>query len=79
MLGTTQSNLPDARSVSVSQIKQPPSHGVSYEPVIPRPTQKGYYEPKVIPYPVGKPVYVSGYYRKNGTYVQLHFRSLPRR
>ena len=43
----------------------------------PRPTKKGYYEPKVVPYPAGKPVYVSGYYRSNGTYVQPHFRSLP--
>jgi hypothetical protein len=52
---------------------------LSYESYIPRPTLKGYYEPKVIPYPTGKPVYVSGYYRKNGTYVSPHFRSLPRR
>jgi hypothetical protein len=53
--------------------------GLSYETYIPRPTQKGYYEPKVVPYPVGKPVHVSGYYRRDGTFVQPHFRSLPRR
>jgi hypothetical protein len=53
--------------------------GLSYETVIPRPTKKGYYEPKIVPYPTGKPVAVRGYYRKNGTYVQPHFRSLPGR
>src|SRR4051812_5217907 len=54
-----------------------PEVGLSYETRIPRPTVKGYYEPKVVPYPAGKPVSVNGYYRKNGTYVQPHFRSLP--
>lgn len=53
--------------------------GLAYETVIPRPTAKGYYEPNVIPYPVGKPVFVNGYFRKDGTYVRPHFRSLPRR
>jgi hypothetical protein len=53
--------------------------GLSYETYIPRPTKKGYYEPKVVPYPVGKPVFVQGYYRSSGTYVAPHFRSLPRR
>jgi hypothetical protein len=52
---------------------------LSYEIRIPRPSFQGYYEPKFLPYQVGKPVYVSGYTRRNGTYVQPHFRSLPRR
>jgi hypothetical protein len=53
--------------------------GLTYETYIPRPTKKGYYEPTVVPYPVGKPVYVNSYYRQDGTYVRSHFRSLPRR
>ncbi len=57
----------------------PYSRGASYQTYIPRPTQKGYYTPKVVPYPAGKPVFVQGYYRKSGTYVPPHFRSLPRR
>jgi hypothetical protein len=56
-----------------------PADGWAYTPVIPRTTQKGYYEPKLIPYPLDKPVSVRGYVRKDGTYVQPHFRSLPRR
>jgi hypothetical protein len=70
---------PVAQPDAVGQSNQGASHGLSYETYIPRPTVKGYYEPKVVPYPVGKPVHVNGYYRKNGTYVQPHFRSLPRR
>jgi hypothetical protein len=69
---------PLAESVSPSK-PATGNGGLSYETSIPRPTKKGYYEPKVVPYPVGKPVYVNGYYRANGTYVQPHFRSLPRR
>jgi hypothetical protein len=53
--------------------------GWSYQTYIPRPTQRGYYTPRVVPYPVGKPVFVNGYYRQDGTYVSPHFRSLPRR
>lgn len=53
--------------------------GLGYQTCIARPTKKGYYLPKVIPYPVGKPVYVNGYYRRDGTYAQPHFRALPRR
>ena len=41
--------------------------GLSYESPIHRPTVKGFYEPKVVPYPVGKPVFVSGYTRRDGT------------
>jgi len=67
------------RPYSAGQSKQDAGNGLSYETYIPRPTAKGYYEPKVVPYPAGKPVHVNGYYRKNGTYVQPHFRSLPRR
>ncbi len=67
------------RPASVGQSNQGTGYGLSYETCIPRPTVKGYYEPKVVPYPVGKPVHVNGYYRQNGTYVQPHFRSLPRR
>ena len=66
-------------SLSASPGTQGTKSGLSYETPIPRPTVKGYYEPKIVPYPVGKPVYVNGYYRKNGTYVQPHFRALPRR
>jgi hypothetical protein len=62
-----------------TETKQASNNGLSYETVIPRPTVKGYYEPKVVPYPTGKPVFVNGYYRKDGTYVQPHFRSLPKR
>jgi len=68
-----------AVSVSVGQSKHASDNGLSYETPIPRPTVKGYYEPKVVPYPEGKPVYVNGYYRKDGTYTRPHFRSLPRR
>jgi hypothetical protein len=71
--------LPEARLVSTTQSKQAPREGLAYQTAIPRLTVKGYFEPKVVPYPEGKPVYVRGYYRKNGTYVQPHFRSLPRR
>jgi hypothetical protein len=71
--------LLDVPSGSTSQAKQGADNGLSYETRIPRPTVKGYYEPKVVPYPTDKPVYVNGYYRKDGTYVQPHFRSLPRR
>jgi hypothetical protein len=67
------------RPFSASQNKQATNGGLSYETPIPRPTVKGSYEPKVVPYPEGKPVFVNGYYRKDGTYVQPHFRSLPRR
>jgi hypothetical protein len=45
-----------AQSTSPSQIKQPAERGLSYQTVIPRPTAKGYYEPRVVPYPVGKPL-----------------------
>jgi hypothetical protein len=69
----------DVQSIPATQSKQASSNGLSYDTVIPRPTVKGYYEPKVVPYPEGKPVHVNGYYRKDGTYVQPHFRSLPRR
>jgi hypothetical protein len=62
-----------------SQFLDPGQDSLSYETPIPRPTVKGYYEPKVVPYPAGKPVHVNGYFRKNGTYVRPHFRSLPRR
>jgi hypothetical protein len=65
--------------IPAGDTKKVSDNGLSYETVIPRPTVKGYYEPKVIPYPTGKPVYVHGYYRKDGTYVRPHFRSLPRR
>jgi hypothetical protein len=67
------------RSASNPPFQLPDGTALSYETYIPRPTLKGYYEPRVIPYPTGKPVYVNGYYRKNGTYVSPHFRSLPRR
>lgn len=73
------SSLVDRAPVSVTQSKQVVADGLSYETFIPRPTKKGYYEPKIVPYPVGKPVFVNGYYRKNGTYIPPHFRSLPRR
>jgi hypothetical protein len=69
----------NGQSVPATPSKQASSNGLSYETVIPRPTVKGYYEPKVVPYPEGKPVHVNGYFRKDGTYVQPHFRSLPRR
>ncbi len=70
---SVQDSQATIQSVQDSQV------GLSYETFIPRPTKKGYYEPKIVPYPVGKPVAVRGYYRKDGTYVQPHFRSLPRR
>jgi hypothetical protein len=68
---------PRSLTFSRSLSKQATKGGLSYETTIPRPTVKGYYEPKIVPYPAGKPVYVSGYYRRDGTYVQPHFRSLP--
>jgi hypothetical protein len=57
----------------------PQTSGLEYDTYIARPTKKGYYEPKVIPYPTGKPVFVNGYSRRNGTYVAPYFRALPRR
>jgi hypothetical protein len=78
-LAPRQNPQPAPAPVAGGQAKQVPGDGLSYETVIPRPTVKGYYEPRVVPYPAGKPVYVSGYYRKDGTYVRPHFRSLPRR
>ncbi|HEV3255442.1 MAG TPA: hypothetical protein VG013_01055 [Gemmataceae bacterium] len=82
--GYTRSNgtyVPHRKPVSfpARQSKQARGDGLSYETFIPRPTWKGYYEPKIVPYPKGKPVFVHGYFRKNGTYVHPHFRSLPRR
>jgi hypothetical protein len=53
--------------------------GWSYDTYIPRPTAQGYYVPSVVPYPLGQPVHVNGYYRHDGTYVSPYFRSLPRR
>jgi hypothetical protein len=77
--GATAVGLSDETSASAAASAPAASDGLSYETYIPRPTKKGYYEPKVVPYPVGKPVYVNGYYRSDGTYVRPHFRSLPRR
>jgi hypothetical protein len=71
--------LANSGLIPAGDTKKVSDNGLSYETVIPRPTVKGYYEAKVIPYPTGKPVYVQGYYRKDGTYVRPHFRSLPRR
>lgn len=50
---------------------------VGYEVVVPSNSQKGYYVPRVVPYPGGQPVHVSGYYRQNGSYLPPSFRSLP--
>jgi len=78
-LGVPADEQRGATSASAGQVKQATHDGLSYETTIPRPTKKGYYEPKLVPYPEGKPVFVNGYYRKDGTYVRPHFRSLPRK
>jgi hypothetical protein len=81
--GAKTVGLSDATFISTPAATTAPAmaatDGLSYETYIPRPTKNGYYEPRVVPYPVGKPVYVNGYYRQDGTYVRSHFRSLPRR
>jgi hypothetical protein len=64
-------------SVSWSPAGIQEQNGWSYETRIPRNTRKGYYEPPVIPYPAPKPVHVSPYFKKDGTFVPEHFRALP--
>ena len=56
---------------------EPKAAGWSTNPVVPSNSQKGYYVPRVVPYPVGQPVAVSGYYDRYGRYVAPTFRSLP--
>jgi hypothetical protein len=61
----------------IAPYNPPQFKGGSTNPVVPSQSQKGYYEPRMIPYPTSRPVYVNGYYRKDGTYVPPQFRSLP--